>query len=72
MEQGDPAGGAREGAGVVVVEDGDAEVRTLGEDMRHEMKHVEFHRPLVRERWREGHVQTHGNVVVREEPELSI
>ena len=47
MEQGDPAGGAREGAGVVVVEDGDAEVRTLGEDMRHEMKHVEFHRPLV-------------------------
>ena len=58
MEQGDPAGEALGGADVDIVEDGDAEVGTLGEDMRHEMKHVEFHRPLVRERWREGHVQT--------------
>jgi len=63
VEQGDPAGEALGGADVDVVEDGDAEVGTLGEDMRHEMKHVEFHRPLVGERWREGHVQTHGSVL---------
>ena len=47
MEQGGAVGRALDVADVVAVEDGGAEVGTLGEDVRHEMKHVEFHRPLV-------------------------
>ena len=54
---------AREGADRVVVEDGDAEMRLLGEDMRHELENVELHRPLVRERWLEGHGHAHARGV---------
>ena len=47
MEQRDSSCKARKGTDGVVVEDGDAEVRSFGEDMRHELENVELHRPLV-------------------------